>query len=518
MLRRDRWVSVRYAEERHAGASSASLGRPRPPGDWGRKVCGFSRLCGTRAHRACAIVPRRRGAPRVGRLVSPRPWRAVMAIPSRGGGQPQPAGAGAHAWGGHAPRVLGSGASRAAGRPCAALLTRGDADQGTEPGGAGTGLGAARARGWRGPSAPGRRRRPGRGPPVAGLPGPAPGVASAGSSGGPARRGVLALPGACAGPGPPPTRSPGARGPAYPGDVSPRPRARAKVGARPGPALTAARRAWPHAETASSRARPARGRRLSTARVDSRGRGATRQDDAGKRGRARSSSGSQPAPSRGLLWRLPPPLPRRPRRGPTGGTPRWQRGKRAPPQQGPHRQGALPQGTHPWPAWAALVACWWAGVRQDVAVAAVACLWWTWTPETLGPPVSGAHHGTRPRGARRKAKRPPARAVVSGAGAPPALTRCRPPPALGAGAAWATRPVQAATALGRSGPPSRGEGRCRAPRCGRAGIPALVARRMARHRRRALSGGRARLSLKRCAPLEARPQPRRRKHQGARRH
>ena len=93
-LRRDNRVSVRYAEELNSGESSATLWSTRPTWDFGRKVCGFSSLFVKRAHRACAILPSKRGCPRAVRIVSNRLWSAVIAIPSRGCGKPKTAGAG----------------------------------------------------------------------------------------------------------------------------------------------------------------------------------------------------------------------------------------------------------------------------------------------------------------------------------------------------------------------------------------------------------------------------------------
>src|SRR4029434_8303339 len=93
-LRRDNWVSVRYAEELNSGESSATLWSTRPTWDFGRKVCGFSSLFVKRVHRACAILPSRRGCPRAVHIVFNRPWSAVIAIPSRGYGKPKKAGGG----------------------------------------------------------------------------------------------------------------------------------------------------------------------------------------------------------------------------------------------------------------------------------------------------------------------------------------------------------------------------------------------------------------------------------------
>ena len=56
-------------------------------------------------------------------------------------------------------------------------------------------------------------------------------------------------------------------------------------------------------------------------------------------------------------------------------------------QQWPERQAAMQQGKQQGPALAALVDCWWAGVRQDVDPAGVSPLWQTWAQEGLLPQV-----------------------------------------------------------------------------------------------------------------------------------
>src|SRR6266487_7065243 len=86
-LRRDSWVSVRYAEELNSGESSATLWSTRPTWDFRTKVCAFSSVFVTMARRVCDVLPKRRGFPKAVCIVSSRPWSGEIAIQSPGGGK-----------------------------------------------------------------------------------------------------------------------------------------------------------------------------------------------------------------------------------------------------------------------------------------------------------------------------------------------------------------------------------------------------------------------------------------------
>src|SRR5712691_11177230 len=57
-----------------------------------------------------------------------------------------------------------------------------------------------------------------------------------------------------------------------------------------------------------------------------------------------------------------------------------------------------------WPALAALVDFWWAGVGQDLEQAAISAPWRRWARESLLPGVSWEHHRAHTRCTRRKAQ------------------------------------------------------------------------------------------------------------------
>jgi hypothetical protein len=116
---------------------------------------------------------------------------------------------------------------------------------------------------------------------------------------------------------------------------------------------------------------------------------------------------------------------------------------RAHPSQWPERQVAMPQVKKQVPALAARVDCWWAGVRQAGAHAAVSSLWRTWAHELLLPQVSGAPQVTRTRCPRRKTTMQQALEGVRTAFAHHAISPCLPSQALEHWHAWATHQVRA---------------------------------------------------------------------------
>ena len=95
------------------------------------------------------------------------------------------------------------------------------------------------------------------------------------------------------------------------------------------------------------------------------------------------------------------------------------------------------------PALAAVVDFWCAGVRRDVAHAALSPLWPRWAEESLLPRLSGEHHVAHTRCPRRKAKLRQALEAMQGAVDQHALTQCLPPHALQAWHAWAPHRVSA---------------------------------------------------------------------------
>ncbi len=109
----------------------------------------------------------------------------------------------------------------------------------------------------------------------------------------------------------------------------------------------------------------------------------------------------------------------------------------------PVRHAAIAKVRKQVPALAALVDFWWAGVRQDMAHAAISPMWGQWAEEVLLPLVYWEHHVAHTRCARRKAKIRQALEAMQGAFGHHALTRCLPPQALKEWHVWATQRVKA---------------------------------------------------------------------------
>ena len=109
----------------------------------------------------------------------------------------------------------------------------------------------------------------------------------------------------------------------------------------------------------------------------------------------------------------------------------------------PVRHAAMTKVRKQLPDLAAVVDFWWAGVRRDVAHAALSPLWQQWAEEVLLPRVYWEHHVAHTRCPRRKAKLRQALEAIQGAFDQHALTQCLPPHALQAWHAWATHRVSA---------------------------------------------------------------------------
>jgi hypothetical protein len=95
------------------------------------------------------------------------------------------------------------------------------------------------------------------------------------------------------------------------------------------------------------------------------------------------------------------------------------------------------------PDLAAVVDLWWAGVRRDLAHAALSPLWQRWAEACLLPRVYWEHQVAHTRCPRRKAKLRPALEAMPVTFDQHALTPCRPPHARQAWPAWATHRVSA---------------------------------------------------------------------------
>jgi hypothetical protein len=109
----------------------------------------------------------------------------------------------------------------------------------------------------------------------------------------------------------------------------------------------------------------------------------------------------------------------------------------------PARPHAIQKVRKQLPALAALVDFWWAGVRRDVAQAALSPTWQQWAQESLLPCVYWEHQVARTRCARRRAMLRQALEAVQVTFAHHALTSRLPPQALQAWQAWATHRVSA---------------------------------------------------------------------------
>jgi hypothetical protein len=109
----------------------------------------------------------------------------------------------------------------------------------------------------------------------------------------------------------------------------------------------------------------------------------------------------------------------------------------------PVRHDRLKKVRHQLPALAALVDFWWAGVDQDLAQAAIAAPWRPWARECLLPWVYGEHHVTHTRCGRRKAKLQKARTEVRTAFDQHVIPQRLAPHVLAEWKAWATEQVTA---------------------------------------------------------------------------
>ncbi len=109
----------------------------------------------------------------------------------------------------------------------------------------------------------------------------------------------------------------------------------------------------------------------------------------------------------------------------------------------PPRHAAMTKVRKQLPALAALVDFWWAGVRRDMAQAAISPLWGRWAEEFLLPLVYWEHQVVHTRCARRKAKIQLALETMQVACGQHALTQSLPPHALKEWQDWATHRVSA---------------------------------------------------------------------------
>ncbi len=107
-------------------------------------------------------------------------------------------------------------------------------------------------------------------------------------------------------------------------------------------------------------------------------------------------------------------------------------------QQLPARHPAMQKVRKQLPALAALVDCWWQGVRQDLEPFLLSPLWRQWVHECLRPLVYWEHQIARTRCPRRKAKMVQALEAVRAAFDTHAITRQLVPRVLADWQAWAT--------------------------------------------------------------------------------
>lgn len=111
--------------------------------------------------------------------------------------------------------------------------------------------------------------------------------------------------------------------------------------------------------------------------------------------------------------------------------------------QFPARQGARKKVRKQLPALAALVDFWWEGVGVDLQQAGISPIWRRWAREALLPLVYWEHQVARTRCARRKAKMRQALEAAQVAFGHHAITPCLPPEALKEWQEWATQRVSA---------------------------------------------------------------------------
>jgi len=109
----------------------------------------------------------------------------------------------------------------------------------------------------------------------------------------------------------------------------------------------------------------------------------------------------------------------------------------------PVRHAAMTKVRKQLPDLAAVVDFWWAGVRRDVAHAAISPLWQRWAEESLLPRVYWEHQVAHTRCARRKAKMRQALEAAQVAFGHHAITQRLPPQALQEWHEWATQRVRA---------------------------------------------------------------------------
>jgi hypothetical protein len=93
-LRRDREVSVRYAEGLNSGEEFRHPSEHRPTWDFGIKVFRFSSVFVSTAARAYATSPSGQACPKAACIVSRRLWSAAIALRNPGYGKPKTVGSG----------------------------------------------------------------------------------------------------------------------------------------------------------------------------------------------------------------------------------------------------------------------------------------------------------------------------------------------------------------------------------------------------------------------------------------
>jgi hypothetical protein len=109
----------------------------------------------------------------------------------------------------------------------------------------------------------------------------------------------------------------------------------------------------------------------------------------------------------------------------------------------PARHDARPKVRKPLPALAALVDCWWQGVQQDVEPFLFSPLWRRWVHECLLPLGSWEHHAAHTRCARRHAKMRQALEAVQATFQTHPITKQLAPQVLEEWTAWAVQRTKA---------------------------------------------------------------------------